>query len=157
MKKPKLGRGLHSRTIRWTVSMASIEFGIDARALAKRIRAESVEAGTDGKFSTADICLAIFDQLKVQRTRREKAEADKAEIEAKVAKNSVIPRDDVAKFILETFSPVREQVVAMPGICAANCNPGNPQQARDVLQSWVDGFLRNCKERIPPHVVEDKE
>lgn len=46
--------------IRWTVERASVEFGFDRKTLTKYIVSGGLVAGKDGKFSTQDICTAVF-------------------------------------------------------------------------------------------------
>lgn len=48
------------KPIRWTVDQAASEFGLDRKTLAKRMKSTGVVPGKDSKFSTADICRAVF-------------------------------------------------------------------------------------------------
>lgn len=48
------------KQLRWTIEQASYEFGIDRKTLAKRVKVAGIIPGEDNKFSTANICSAVF-------------------------------------------------------------------------------------------------
>jgi hypothetical protein len=50
--------------VRWSIEHASYEFGITGRTLSKRIKTAGIVPGKDGKFSTLEICQAIYSDLK---------------------------------------------------------------------------------------------
>ncbi len=66
-------RGRPSKETRWTIEHAATEFGIDRRTLAKRLRSGSIESGKDGKYSTLDICKAVFGDDPRNEVAREQA------------------------------------------------------------------------------------
>lgn len=139
----------------WNLHSAALEFETTEPTIKKGLIANGHEVKRGEKFSTRDIHLALTGDLKTQRTRREAAEADKAEIEAAIAKKEVIPISEVMRYIQQTFQPVREQALAMPGALSALCNPTDPQHAREHLQIWSDGFLKHCREHKPAPVLPD--
>lgn len=49
--------------IRWTITEAAPEFGIDRATLTKRIKEASIECGEDGKYSTKQILAATFGDM----------------------------------------------------------------------------------------------
>jgi hypothetical protein len=60
LRTPHLRSGRQIRAVRWTLEQASAEFGIARNTLSKRIKSEGLQPGPDQKFSTADICRAVF-------------------------------------------------------------------------------------------------
>jgi hypothetical protein len=48
------------KPIRWTLEQAASEFGIDRKTLSNRAKVGGILAGEDSKFSTRDICRAVF-------------------------------------------------------------------------------------------------
>ena len=56
---PGPGRSVAALT-RWTLEVASAEFGIARNTLSKRLKSSGVLPGPDQKFSTGDICRAVF-------------------------------------------------------------------------------------------------
>lgn len=90
--------------IRWTISAAASEFGCDDKTLSSRIRRESIEPGEDGKFSTAQICAALFGDIGQHRLRKMKAEADFAELVAMKKAGTLVYRDDFDNAYKDTIA-----------------------------------------------------
>lgn len=87
-KSKKMPRAL--KPLRWTIDLASAEFGYDRKTLAKRITAASIVPGTDGKFSTSEICRAVFSDGEAARTalaisQRENFDLKNAKLAEKLA------------------------------------------------------------------------
>jgi hypothetical protein len=132
----------------WTISKAAVEFETTKETIGKGLRANDIDVQPRQTYTTKQIFCALAGDLKYERTRRERAEADKAEIETKMLTGSVIPRDDVAVFILKTFGPVRERLMGLPGRIAAQL--GLSPEQRKALDSEVAATLTFCRENIPP-------
>jgi hypothetical protein len=72
----------HHKKVRWTLTLASSEFSIDPKTLAKRVKREGLLSGKDKCYSTADICQAVFGGVEHERAllvreQRELTEAKK--------------------------------------------------------------------------------
>jgi hypothetical protein len=81
--------------IRWSVELAASEFQIDRKTLSKRIRAGDIRPGADGKFSTEQICAAVFGDYRREQLRELRQRADKLELENQVTRKERIPIEDV--------------------------------------------------------------
>lgn len=57
------------KQIRWTIEHAAVEFNIDRKTLSGRIKHRGILSAEDGKFSTKDICVAVFTDGKAARDR----------------------------------------------------------------------------------------
>ncbi len=57
------------KPIRWTIERAAVEFGIDRGTLSGRIHNRGILPADDGKFSTRDICIAVFTDGKAARDK----------------------------------------------------------------------------------------
>ena len=90
-------------TLRWTVERAASEFQIDRKTLTKRIRAGDILPGADGKFSTEQICAAVFGDYRREQLREMRARADKLEIETQSMREERIPIEDVLTVNNEVF------------------------------------------------------
>jgi hypothetical protein len=145
---------LARKAMSWTLLRAAEEFGVSRETIRRGLRMRGIEK-TDG-FTTREMFVAIAGDWDFEHTRRERAEADKAEVDAAVAKKTHVPYEDVAGFIRETFAPLREKIVAMPNRLAALCNPTDPEHARKHLESFRDEFLRH-KEKLPPEPTKVAE
>jgi hypothetical protein len=103
-------------TIRWTVERASSEFQIDRKTLSKRIRAGDIYPRDDGKFSTEQICAAVFGDYRREQLRELRERADKLALGNQVTLGERIPLDDVA-------SLNNEVIQGIAGIIKAGCLP----------------------------------
>jgi phage terminase Nu1 subunit (DNA packaging protein) len=65
-----------SNPVRWSLLHAQAEFGVDRKTLQKRLNAEEVEPGKDGKYSTKQIASAVFGDIQGERLRKTREEAD---------------------------------------------------------------------------------
>ena len=114
----------------------------------RRFRAAEIDATKP--FGWSDVIRAwAGGDLLSERIRLTKAQADREETAAALDRRDVIPWQEVVSFINRTFSPVREQSLAMPTVMAARVNPADPEHAKAHLTDWVDGFLKHCREQIP--------
>lgn len=140
-----------------TLHAGAVEFGVSRETLARRLREADHDPKPDAEYSVKEIHEALSGNLMMAKARRENAEADKAQIEAEIAKKTVIPRDDVVTFIRESFAPVREQVMTLEGSMSALCNPSDPEHCRQHLQAWVDQFLKHCKIHEPAEPFKEEK
>jgi hypothetical protein len=83
------------RPIRWTVEKAASEFQIDRKTLSKRIRGGDIRPGTDGRFSTEQICAAVFGDYRREQLREMRERADKLTLENQLTRKERIPLDVV--------------------------------------------------------------
>jgi hypothetical protein len=82
--------GRPSKSIRWTIEHAATEFGPDRRTLAKRLADESIEPGADGRYSTRDICTAIFTSNS-PRDAKDRQHAELLKVQTENARRERIP------------------------------------------------------------------
>jgi len=64
------------KPIRWTIERAAAEFGLDRKTLSGRIHNRGIVPADDGKFSTRDICVAIFTDGKAARDKLAEAQEE---------------------------------------------------------------------------------
>jgi hypothetical protein len=83
--------------IRWTVNNAASEFGTTARTLAGQLKEKGILPGRDGKFSTAQICEAIYDDAEKQRIRSMSEQADHRALQNAESRGELLPVDDMAE------------------------------------------------------------
>lgn len=102
----------HTKPLRWTLEQAGAEFNKDARALAKRIRREGLEPGEDGKFSTAQICAAVFGDQYSEELRLTREAADEKEIKNKRSRSELLDAERVYRYGEALFIVLRQRVLA---------------------------------------------
>lgn len=136
------------RLIRHSINWWARELSCDRKTITKGLSREGID-GRSGRYSAREVFAAIAGDAQRERTLKVRAERQLAELKRNREEGDLIPKVEVAKFIRESFVPVREQVVAMPGTMAAKVNPSDPQHAKAHLEAWRDMFLRVCKEVKP--------
>ena len=102
--------GKPNKPIRWTLEQAGAEFDIDPFTLGKRLRAESIEAGEDGRFGTKQIVTAIAGDLEKEKTLNEAAKADLHEMKRDLERGKLIPSERV-RASLEELKVAISQVI----------------------------------------------
>ena len=93
---------------------AAPEFDINPKTLSKRIKTGNIVPGSDGKFSTVQICAAAFGDIQGERLRKTRAEADEKEIKNKRMLGRLIDRDVVSSVINRFAATIRAKVMASP-------------------------------------------
>lgn len=101
-----------AQTLRWTVEMASIEYGIDRKVVTKRARLAGIEAGKDGKYSTKDIAGAIYGDLHGEQLRKTREEADRLAIANQKERNELVETPRVMKFCNGIGVVLRQKLLA---------------------------------------------
>ena len=98
--------------IRWTLPEAAAEFHIDPKTLAKRVKAQGILPGGDGRYSTLQMCAAKFGNLDGAKLRVANAQAKKLERENAEADRELLPTELVERFLSATFIAVRQAITA---------------------------------------------
>jgi phage terminase Nu1 subunit (DNA packaging protein) len=108
-------------TLRWTIERAASEFQVDRKTITKRIRGGDILAGPDGKFSTEQICAAVFGDYRREQLRELREKADKLTLENEVTRKERIPIEDcsdiyqkVFQFVAGTLKANRDKVLTEP-------------------------------------------
>lgn len=88
------GPGRPSKAIRWTVDHAATEFGRDRKTIARKLREASIPEGQDGKFSTLDLCQALFESANA-RDEKDTQQAENFRLKNEELRRQRIPKEDV--------------------------------------------------------------
>lgn len=81
--------------VRWNLERAAAEFGTTRKTLSNRLL--GTKPDTDGRFSTKEICGAIYGDLEKAKIRLAEATAGRAELRLAKEKGAVVAIEDVAK------------------------------------------------------------
>ncbi len=119
------------KVVRWTMPQAASEFDIHAATLAKRIKTAGIEPGTDGKWSTVQICAAVFGDMDSEKLRETRHKANLLELEEKEKRRQLVPIDDVGRVWDSVVIALRQAV----------WNFDAPEETR---RQWL-GELRDLK------------
>lgn len=69
------------KPVRWTLDSAGSEFGCDSKTLGARMKRAGIGPGKDGKFSTREVCAAVFGDIDSEVLRVKKHQANLLELE----------------------------------------------------------------------------
>ena len=100
------------KTIRWSLNSAAQEFPINRATLDKNIRQQDIQHGKDQKYSTAQICQAIFGDMDGEKLRLVREQADKHYLDNQRTKELLVERPKVGKFLERTFVALRQKILA---------------------------------------------
>lgn len=109
---PPEPRGRKFSSIRWTVEQAAREFEIDRRTLAKNLIAIDALPADDGRFSTGQITTAVFGDLEREKIRRERADADLAEMKRDEKRRDLVPFAFVEQTWSAVIAALRQEILA---------------------------------------------
>jgi len=138
-----------------SIQSAATELGISRDTLRRKLLGAEIREPFEG-LRWRDVFRAFIGDKAASLARKALADAEMAEHEVKLATRDVIPREEVARYIRETFSPVREWSLAMPAKMAALVNPTDPKHARAHLDEWAEQFLKHCREHVPEGQKEEE-
>lgn len=100
------------KLIRWGVETAATEFGINPRTLSSRIRTAGLEAGKDGKFSTAQIASAVYGDIDGEKLRLTKEQADKLAIENAESRGTLISVEVLIPRLEKVLASARQRILS---------------------------------------------
>ncbi len=106
----------NQKQIRWTIEEAATEFNINPRTLSKRCKVGSIEAGKDRKFSTAQICAAVFGDIEGERLRLTRAQADEKELSNAETRKELVRFSDLLEIAHRALSAMTSTVMGMTHI-----------------------------------------
>lgn len=131
------------------MSKACIEFGVHRETLQKGLLARGIQYGRGTKFTTLEIVSALYSDLDHERTLETREKRIALERENAEKAGELVSMEEVTRLYTEAMLPWRQRLLALPGECAARCNPSDAQFAREALQRWVDESLPLIREQLP--------
>lgn len=125
----------------WTIHRAAIDFGVEPKSLSKWLSQKGHEIKKGAKFTTQQICEAIYDDLAKARAREATANAVAKERDNAIADGELIPFAEHEAWCNAVLLPIRQRLLSLPASQASRCNPADPSFAQASLQQWVDDTL----------------
>ena len=136
-----LARPLKSPFMKWTLDKAATELGIHKDTLAKGLIRAGLTVERGSRFTTLEVFRGYMGDLKVEQTRKTRAEADRLELEMQVEQGNLITKEAAKKLITDTFAPLRAALVSQPTRLASRVNPSDPELAKAVLEDDMRSTL----------------
>jgi len=93
---------------------AAANFLVSAKTLARRLRASGTEPGRDGKYWTAQIAAAIYDEGFRQRLKKVEEETALLQLKREPLESELIPTRMVPALVSAIASAIREKILASP-------------------------------------------
>ena len=98
--------------IRWSLTNAATEFGCVRETLKRGFKQNGIDADAeDGKFTTAQVCQALFGDLTGEKVRLTRAQADRVEMENKQAAKVLINVDDAILAVHQFTFAIRQKIL----------------------------------------------
>ena len=96
--------------IRWNLETAAREFQIHRSTLTKRLKAAFSQPGKDRRYSTRQICDAIYGTREGEQLRKLTAEADLMEMKRDEALELLIPSDRLTRVLSNVVVALRQVI-----------------------------------------------
>ena len=123
-------------SVRWTVAAAAVEFGLDDLTLTKRIKTSEIVPGTDGKFSTRQICAAVYGDMDGEKLRDVRPRANLLELQEQQLRRELVPVADVQRVWGAVIVAIRQYIW--------NCNAEEIDRRRwlaELVDLKVEDYL----------------
>ena len=100
------------RLIKWSITRACAEFGTTYQTLVKRLNERAEQADVNDKYTTRQICSALYGDIQEERLRKTKEEADQLGLENAKKRGLLIPVADAAELNRRVAFAIRQKIVA---------------------------------------------
>jgi len=98
--------------VRWSLTNAATEFGCARETLKRGFKQNGIDPDAeDGRFTTAQICTALFGDLNGEKVRLTRAQADRVELENKQAIGLLINVDDAIGAVHQFTFAIRQKIL----------------------------------------------
>lgn len=111
---------MKAKSITWTIEAAAREFGRSRTTVTARLADTGAKPGGDGKFTTTQICAALFGDAHQARLREATARADLAEARTAILQKRWLPADAVERAWGNVIRITRQRLLDVPGIVAGS-------------------------------------
>jgi|SRR5271165_6976564 len=101
-----------AQPIRWTLEKAAIEFGTDRKTLTKKLRAQEAAPAEDGRYSTQQICVALFDDVEAERIRLLQEQSRRLKLANDKKSGEQVDADTVFRNYEGVFIALRQTILA---------------------------------------------
>lgn len=97
--------------IRWSITTASAEFGVARDTMRTAFRQAGQLAGDDERYTTKQICAALFGDLKAEKTGLTRAQREHWELENKQAAGLLVNVDDAIAMVHQFTYAIRQKIL----------------------------------------------
>lgn len=105
-----------AKPVRWTIEAAAREFGVDRKALTRRLTVSEQQPGIDGRYATNQICIAVFGDKHGEVLRNERLDADIKEEKLCALKKRSAPLESVEKVWERIVQALKQEILYAPDL-----------------------------------------
>src|SRR6516164_5520071 len=98
--------------LRWSVQRAGTEFGLTTNTLRKALNKDSARPDSDGLYTTAQICGALFGALHQEKLRTQRQIADRITLENQITRGEVLNRAETMRVLAMISDAMRSRIMA---------------------------------------------
>ncbi len=122
--------------IRWTKEQAAENFQVNPRTLSRRMVAAELIPGDDKKYSTPQICAAVFGDIDGEKLRLVKEQADKYALENAERRGLLVRVDVIAQAVNRAIAAAKAAIDS-----ASNLEREDKDKIMQQLgRLWDDAF-----------------
>jgi hypothetical protein len=137
---------MKTSSLRWTVSQAASEFGMDRRTVDSRLKAAATVPAPDGTYSTGQIASAIYGDLAGEKLRKLRHEANLAEMKDLQMRGELIFASDVEGVWADAIVQLRKELEGADYIPSK----ARAQLLKDLLKIKLADFAaKDAAEQLP--------
>lgn len=125
------------KIMRWTISKAVIEWSVDPKTLKQKLAATGKTFVKGDTFSTLEICAALYGDKEREQTLEIVERRKALERDNRIADRELIPLEENLAWQEKVLLPMRQRIIALPGVMAQRCSPADPDFSRVALTEWV--------------------
>jgi len=113
------GSGVGEQTLqilRWNVSRAASEFGMDRQTVGSRIKGAAIEPGSDGCWTTRQICAAIYGDIHGEKLQLTREQRKKVEMQNEETEGRLVSADFFWRKIDDLLLTLRQKITSIPDL-----------------------------------------
>ena len=131
----------------WTLSHAQAEFGLDHHTLKRKLSETGQSPDAKGHFTTRQICIAIFGDLRGEQTKLVSAQLEERRLKIEERKGKLISIEDAEAACGRAATAIRQRIV----------NSQLPRDEKNALLVEINGLREIDFARLDKILAEEEE
>lgn len=129
---------MKNEPIRWTLSLASVEFGVSKDTIKRGLNREGIESAET--YSTAEIVRSMGGDFRYESTRRQRAEADRLERENRIAAGEIVPIEEADDLYGKMVTALVQRLDSIPSLI-----PGITLAQKTTLREILESIKADAR------------
>ena len=143
---------MKTKNIRWTIEAAAKEFGRSRTTVTARLADAGTKPDGEGKFTTQQICAALFGSAHSARIREGNARAELAEARTAILHRRWLPADSVETAWRGIVTIIRQRLLEVPLVVA-----GSDAALSERIRKGLSIALEDLSKAELPKVFSETE